>query len=77
MATAAVVLANISERRLEGIQVLYAYTRGLGVAAELGKPRSKVFHALPYFRTGAVRIVRTNSFLRKRLSIPPQRSNDK
>src|SRR5262249_44594681 len=58
VAAAAIILANVAERRLEGIYVLHARVGGLRIAAKLGKPCFEVVHVLPDFRTGAVWIIR-------------------
>src|SRR6185369_8835222 len=71
VASPAVVLADIRERRLEGIEVFYGLTRGLGISTELRKPRFEVIHVFPYFWAGAVRIVRgglINGILRPQCS---------
>src|SRR4029077_9457660 len=52
MAGAAVVLADIAERRLEAIHVLYAGARGFGVLAEFDEPRLEVRHVFPNLGAG-------------------------
>src|SRR5581483_7396762 len=44
MATAAIVLAYVAQRRLQTIDILHARGRSLGVFAELGKARLEVGH---------------------------------
>src|SRR5580692_5562393 len=52
MAGAAVVLADIAERRLEAVHVLDAGGRGFGVLAEFDEPRLEVGHVFPNFWAG-------------------------
>src|ERR1700719_2314783 len=52
MAGAAIVLADIAERRLEAVHILDAGGRGFGVLAEFGKPRLEVRHIFPNFWAG-------------------------
>src|ERR1700728_1495730 len=52
MAGAAVVLADVAERRLEAVHIRHAGGRGFGVVAEFDEPRFEVRHVLPNFWAG-------------------------
>src|ERR1700692_4673456 len=52
MARAAIVLADIAQRRLEAVHILDAGGRGFGVLAEFDEPRLEVRHVFPNFRAG-------------------------
>src|SRR4029077_9061738 len=52
MTGAAIVLADIAERRLEAVHVLDAGGRGFGVLAEFDEPRLEVRHVFPNFWAG-------------------------
>ena len=58
MAAAAIILADVTERLLEGFEVLHACAGGLRIAAKLREACLEVVHVLPDFRTGGVRIIR-------------------
>src|SRR5208283_3204388 len=58
VAAAAIVLADVTERRLEGLQVLHRGVGRLGVGAEFGESRFEVLQVLPDVGTGAVGIIR-------------------
>src|SRR4029079_7855916 len=52
VAAGAIILADVAESRLEGIEVRHAVEGRLGVGAELDQPRLEVFDVLPDFRLG-------------------------